>query len=181
MKLVILFLGLLTCSLSFARERQFVTGLGSVVLPPGEWKNDTPATVSESISGRRCFVFTKMGERLERIIFIRYSKAKSPAKVSHILDTLGESLWRGMPQEYKAHESLNLLISHLKREPKNDSAERYVLSSILEDQATKEVWLQHGVAFKVDGVVMAIIHMSAQAISPNVVMDLLDDTEWQSE
>jgi hypothetical protein len=157
--------------------RTAVAGLGEIAFPAGEWLFEFQRIQHQTNSAfiPDHFVFKRVGNRLERLTFLRYPPTTSPRRLDHMLDTIGETMGDGIPWEEKKLGGRSAgAIQPMRLMPYNPTpTERrieYSFIHVLPSPAPS--WLCHSILFSHDGSSFVIAHASTSVIDPEVVGDV---------
>ena len=185
MKIVIIILGLLTAGTSSQGQstntnytgKATVAGLGNIAFPPGEWSLEFqriqhPTNV---VFMPDYFVFKRIGDRLERLTFLRHQPTVTPRRLGHMLDTIGETLGDGIPSEAKkSGDEWADRIHPMSLMPASPTAtERQIqYSFIYVRPSPAPAWLCHSILFFHDKSAIVIAHASTSVTDPETVEDV---------
>ncbi len=165
-----------------------VEGLGSFTFPPGEWTLEFQRihhAATQNKGQADYTVFKKLGNKEERLTFLQFPASSPAQQLQHYLDTVGETLGDGIPQEQK--------MENRKNEPKKQSANsdsgkihmmntnpmnltettRTIYYSFIHVPPSPEpAWLCHTVLFLHEDAVFIIALASTSSTDPDIVDDV---------
>ena len=156
-----------------------VARLGKMHLPEGKWIIEHSYNPTKESKRPDCFVFRKLGDRLERIAIIRYRPEIAQKKASMYADWIADSIGMGVPYfvnpDFHAHARAHDEVEQLGR-PKDWNDSELVLTYIYTSK--KEApWMSHSfILLKSDWIVVGV-HSSPYAISPDTIRELKDGSE----
>jgi len=181
----IIILGLLAASIgsqSQSAEKRYtgtmvVASLGKIAFPEGEWalRFQRIQHPTNSVLIPDYFVFKRIGDRLERLTFLRHPPPTTPRQLALMMDTVGETMGDGLPWEEKKKEDRSGGEIHSMRvEPPSPAlTERTIAFSFIHVRPSPaSSWLCHSFLFSHDGSVFVIVHASTSVISPETVGDV---------
>lgn len=154
-----------------------IEGLGTIVLPAGEWILELQSTrpAADTPQHRDYFIFRRAGSGLvERITFLRYSP-KYSLPLSHMLDSLMEGLGNGIPpEEHGSTRAAGWTAHPMRLEPRSPKPEDREIdfSFIQVPTQSGPPWLCHAHLFSSDGCAFVIVHASQTVTSPETVVEI---------
>ncbi|MCD8535822.1 MAG: hypothetical protein LR011_13975 [Verrucomicrobia bacterium] len=188
---IIILLGLLAACIDIQAQapksnytgKAAVAGLGTIAFPEGEWSLEFQRihAPTNDLHVPDYFVFKRVGDRLERLTFLRYPPTTTPRQLGHMLDTVGETMGDGLPWELKNAASRSGGVIHpLRVEPPVPSAtERHVTFSFIHvHPSPAPSWLCHAFLFSHDSSAFVIAHSSTSVISPEDVQDVKSRSQF---
>ena len=129
---------------------------------------------TNSLHGPDYFVFKRIGDRLERLTFLRYPPTTTPRQLAHMLDTVGETMGDGVPWAEKKERFGVGEIHPMRMEPHSPTlTERTITYSFIHVRPSPEPsWLCHSFLFLHGGSAFVIAHASTSIISPETAGDV---------
>ncbi len=149
--------------------------LGKIQLPEGKWTVEYTYIPTKESKRPDCFVFRKLGDRLERITVIRYRPEIAQKKASMYADSIADSIEKGVPAFINKNDLQALVHDEIEQlgQPKDWDDNELELTYVYAGK--KEApWMSHAfITLRSDWIVIGI-HSSPYAISPETIRELRD-------
>ena len=153
-----------------------VPRLGRIRLPDGKWTIEHNYLPTKESKLPDCFVFRKIGDRLERVTFIRYRPEIAQKSAYMYADSIADSVRFGIPyfvnSDFVTHAQTEFEIEQIntpKDWKENDLELTYVYAS-----KKDAPWMSHScIRLKSDWVVIGV-HSSPFAITPETIRQIRD-------
>lgn len=151
--------------------------LGKIQLPEGKWTVEHTYVPTKDSKRPDCFVFRKLGDRLERIAIIRYRPEIAQKKASMYADSIADSIEKGVPffigddLHTPAHDEIEQL-----GRP-NDWNDNELELTYIYTGKEEAPWMSHSfISLKSDWIVIGV-HASTFAISPGTIRQVRDSSK----
>ena len=152
-----------------------VARLGRIQLPKGQWMIEHIYLPTNESRHPDCFLFRRLGDRLERIAILRYRPEIAQKKAYMYADSIGDSIEMGVPHFIKADSRAFDECEQIGR-PSDWKLDELELSYVYTSK-TEASWMSHSfISLKSDWIVVGV-HSSPFAISPDTIRQLKNDSK----
>lgn len=153
-----------------------VPRLGRIRLPDGKWTIEHNYLPTRESKLPDCFVFRKIGDRLERVAFIRYRPEIAQKRAYMYADSIADSVRFGIPSflnsDFVTHARTEYEIEQLNT-PKDWNESDLELTYVYTSK-NEAPWMSHSYIRLKSNWVIVGIHSSPFAIAPDTIRQLRD-------
>lgn len=146
-----------------------VARLGKIHLPEGLWVMENSLLPSRESKLPDCFVFRKLGDRLERITFLRFRPEIALKKAYMYADFVGDSFEKGIPTYIKRLSGKSSEVLQLGR-PDDWESDRLELTYVCTSE-NEPPWMSHSIITVKSKWIVVAVHSSPFAISKEPVRE----------
>ncbi len=159
-----------------------VESIGTIALPPGKWLFEYSKSFDRKSKNPDVFVFSKVGDRLERLTFQRFG-SHIALPIGNYFDSIGDSTTNGVPSrlfDFK-DDYAAIHILHPVFEMKHSEIKVTCLGgSFLYASESGNHWMSHAFVSDRNGWVLVCVHASPFVILPETVKDVFSESNFES-